>query len=109
MGGATQAVFRGIVIKNAEGLRRSAALVSANADAYYIAVLVPHRQFEDLLRGFQAKMTHRVKDPQHGDAEVALAALASSLDTLEQRLELVLPPVDHPDRDIDLGMNYALA
>ncbi len=101
-------VLRGARVYRREPLRRSRALVAANAESDYFAVAKLYGEIEHALRLFSAELPDSIEDPQQREAEVFLSALAAAFQPLENRRELLLAPEADAGRNNHLRMKYVL-
>ena len=108
MGGEAQSAFRGIGIDLAEKLRRSLLLVAADSDSDHMTVAVACSQLEHRPRGLGSKLPDRIKNPQQGDAEIPLTAVAAALQSLKQGGKVLLAVQADAHRHIDLGVQHIL-
>src|SRR5690348_3491309 len=105
MGGCMQTIFGAVGVDITKQFGGCAALVTADAKAHDITVLVTHCRFRHLSRPVDAKMADRIKNPEYGYIKVALPALASALQSFEDGVEIQLPVKTDAHRHVDLGMH----
>src|SRR5208337_152896 len=92
----------------AEKFGRGLEFVAANADAHNLAILITHREIENLLRFLDSEVAGRIEDPEQRYAEIAGAAGASALQALEDGREIMLAEEADPDGDVDLRVQHVL-
>src|SRR5437879_1146557 len=91
-----------------EHLSRSAAFISANADASHIAITQEGGRLKDLFCSLGAEVANSVEDPKQGGAEVFLSSLTSSFQAFKDGFERLASPVDYANAYVDLGMEHIL-
>src|SRR5579859_1638668 len=84
-----QTMVLGIRVHTAEKFGRSLQFISADTDADHMLVLVACRQLEYFLCLLYAEVASGVENPQEGDAEIARAAAASTLEAFKNRGEIL--------------------
>src|SRR5580692_4254236 len=101
-------------IHRAERLRAAAALVAAQADADDGRILGVHGGgfLKDTFSLRHGEVADGVEDPVKREVQLALAALAGTLQASKDGLKalriVVAPHVDDADGDVDLGVDHAL-
>src|SRR5580704_16493698 len=101
-------VFRTARVNSREPLRRPRLLVAADSECNHVTIVKLDGEIKHTLRFFGAELPHRIEDPQKRNAEVLLAALAATLQALENRREILLTPKADTDRNNDLCMKHVL-
>src|SRR5450432_4691122 len=103
-----QAIRSGFLVEITKPLGWATALISTDADANHVAVKPFGRQGKDFGGGFRAEVAHCIEDPEQRDAEIALAALASSLQTIKDGSEILPAPANHSNADINFRVHHIL-
>ena len=106
--GQAQALVGGIGVDAAEKFRRGLQFVAANADTDDMAVPVASGEFENFLRFLDSEVAGGVEDPKQRNAEIARAAGAAALQTLEDGGEILLAEKADADGNVDLGVQHVL-
>src|SRR6266566_2682281 len=108
MSGQVQTVLRAISIDIAKKFGAGLLLVAANAEAGDAVALIADRELSYPLCFHGPELTHCIENPEQRCAEILLASLAAPLQTLKNRVEVLLPPQAHSNCDIYLGMQHIL-
>ena len=103
-----KAILCGVGEHIAKQFRSGLPLVSADAESDHARTLKPHAQLGHLLCLICAKLAHGIKNPEQRNAEVAFPAFPAAFQSSEDRLEILLPPQAHSDRDVHFGVQHIL-
>src|SRR5258708_26757019 len=90
--GEVKTVLRAARVGACEPLWRTRTLVAANAEGNYVAIAKLDGEVEHALRFLGAELPDGIEYPHERNAEVFLSALAATLESLENRREILLAP-----------------
>ncbi len=94
--------------RNSSGPARPLVATKSDADDAVARLSQFKRFIQNSLCGIDPEMAHGVEDPIERYAEIALAALAATLQAFKQRSKLASAPMNHANRDIHFCMNHVL-
>src|SRR5271155_1011680 len=99
-----ETMFGGAGINSRKPLRRPGKLVAADAEGNHISIMKLDGEIEHALRLLGSELPYGVEDPEQGNAEVLLAALAAAFQPFKNGGKILLAPEADADRNNNLGM-----
>src|ERR1022692_4057619 len=98
----------GVGVDAAEKFRRGFLFVATKADPDYVAIPVARRELENFLCFLDSEVAGGVEDPEQRHTEIARAAGAAALETLEDGGEILLAIEADAYRNIGLRVQHVL-
>src|ERR1035441_2669566 len=108
MGSEMKAVFGGARINRGEPLGRTRLLVATNTERNHAAIAKLDSQIEHALRLLGTELADGIEDPQQRNAEVFFSALATAIEALEKRGEILFAPEADAGRNNHLRMKNVM-
>src|SRR5438045_5000559 len=104
-----QSVIRRVSVDAAKQFRRSFDLISSNANADYVAILVANRELKNFLRLFHSEVPRSVKNPKQGNSKLACAARASAFQAYKKGGEILFAIKADAHRHVNFRMQAVLS